>query len=135
MGVRGAQRSHGLDPADPGHAFAEDVVHWGVEMREMNLSSFAGVDWVVSIGDGASSWTLTLARGSRMLDLAVDGQVLHDAQVKDVSLGYELSPSSVYGEFDRGATQRIASTAPYFASTDPLHRFYAMGGGAVDMTL
>jgi hypothetical protein len=81
-----------------------------------------------------STWTLTLQRGSRTLGLGVDAHALRGAQVGSLRLSYELSPTSVYGLFARGATQRIGSLAPYFASTDALQRFYAIGRGAVDVT-
>src|SRR5439155_24456071 len=82
-----------------------------------------------------STWTLALNSGSRALDLAVDAHALRAAPVRAVRLAYALAPTSVYGFFDRGATQRLASDAPYFASADHLQRFYALGGGggAVDI--
>jgi hypothetical protein len=81
-----------------------------------------------------SSWTLTLRRGGRNLGLAVSAHALRDAtDVAGLRLVHALTPTAAYGQFARGVTERIDSPAPYFASGSRLHRFYALGGGAVDV--
>jgi hypothetical protein len=81
-----------------------------------------------------SSWTLALDRSSRALDLSVAARAVRDAgDVAGIRLSQELAPAGAFGFFGRGVTERIDSPAPYFASSSRLERFYALGGGAVDV--
>ena len=77
-----------------------------------------------------STWTLTLTRGSRALQLDVRARALRDADVGGLRLAGAFAPQATYGQFARGVTERINSSDTYFASDSRLHRFYALGGGA-----
>jgi hypothetical protein len=76
-----------------------------------------------------SSWTLSLRAGERNIRLQTWTRALRTATVFGLRLVSWFQPTSVYGLFQRGVEQMINSPAPYFATTNPLQRVYALGGG------
>jgi hypothetical protein len=80
-----------------------------------------------------SIWTLSLAADSRALHFDTTVEVLRAATVASIRLGAYLTTPSVHGLFERGVVQTMGAPARRFASTDRLHRFYALGGGAIDI--
>lgn len=82
-----------------------------------------------------SSWTLSLARGSRAFSLTTRTTAVRDGQVAGADIAAYLAPTSIYGLFQRGVEQIMDSPQPYFASGDGVHRVYTLGGGgSVDLT-
>ncbi len=77
-----------------------------------------------------SSWTIALAAGERFCQLDITINALRAGSVASICISSYFSLPSVYGLFERGVLQRINSPAPYFATSNPLQRFYALGGGA-----
>ena len=81
-----------------------------------------------------SSWTIVLAAGERFCQLDISVEALRAGSLASICVSSYFSVPSVYGLFERGVVQRMNSAAPYFATSNPLHRFYALGGGAcIDM--
>jgi hypothetical protein len=82
-----------------------------------------------------SSWTLSLARGSRGFSLSTNTTAMRSGPLAGADIAAYLAPTSVYGLFHRGVEQMMNSAQPYFASDDPVHRVYTLGGGgSVDLT-
>jgi hypothetical protein len=77
-----------------------------------------------------SSWTIALAAGERFCQVDISVEALRSGSLASICIGSYFSLPSVYGLFERGVVQRMNSGAPYFATSNPLHRFYALGGGA-----
>ena len=77
-----------------------------------------------------SSWTIALAAGERFCQLEITVEALRPGSLASICISSYFSLPSSYGLFERGVVQRINSPVPYFATTNPLHRFYALGGGA-----
>jgi len=83
-----------------------------------------------------STWTLSLSAGARAFTLDTTTRALSSADdVAGLRLSSYLAPRATYGFFARGVVQIMDSYGHYFASDDPLRRFYALGGGgSVDVT-
>lgn len=77
-----------------------------------------------------SSWTIVLAAGERFCQVDINVEALRPGSLVSICIGSYFSLPSVYGLFERGVVQRMNSSAPSFATSNPLHRFYALGGGA-----
>jgi hypothetical protein len=109
-------------------------------LRQTAKEATVQIDGIVDDAENplvTSTWTLSLRAEDRAFRLQTSTRALRSGDVRGVRIASYLSPSSVYGQFDRGAVQMMNSGAPYFASTSPLKRFYAIrapGGGAVDVT-
>ena len=81
----------------------------------------------------ASSWTISLAAGERFCQLTITVEALRSESVASICLSSYFSLPSVYGLFERGVVQCIDSPDYYFATSNPLQRFYAIGGGCIDI--
>ncbi len=81
-----------------------------------------------------SSWTIALAAGERSCQLDISVEALRSESVAGICISSYFSLPSVYGLFERGVMQRIDSPDFSFATSNPLRRFYAIGGGCIDIT-
>jgi hypothetical protein len=77
-----------------------------------------------------SSWTIALAAGERFCQVDISVEALRPGSLASICIGSYFSLPTVYGLFERGVVQRMNSAAPSFATSNPLHRFYALGSGA-----
>ncbi|MBA2678022.1 MAG: hypothetical protein H0U76_06470 [Ktedonobacteraceae bacterium] len=77
-----------------------------------------------------SSWTIALAAGEHFCQLDMSVEALRPGSLASICISSYFSLPSVYGLFERGVMQRMNSATPCFATSNPLHRFYALGGGA-----
>jgi hypothetical protein len=101
------------------------------------------IEGVVDSADGprvSSTWTLTLRRGSRGVELRVAATALANANVTAVRLSFDFAPHSLYAGYDKGVLQMMNSPKPFYGAPagNPLRRFYALGGvgdrgGAVEV--
>ena len=110
----------------------------GVAILEDSLAKvvvcISGV--VDDVGDPllSADWTLSLAAGERFFTLDIVARALRTAPVASICIAGYFTPASVYGLFERGVMQRMDSPLPCFASTDLLHRYYALdGNGCLDI--
>ena len=100
----------------------------------------AGVVDSVDSPSISSSWTLTLRRGARGIEVRVEATALGAANVTAVRLSSDFTPQSLYAGYDKGVLQMMNSPHPFYGAPtgNPLRRFYALGGvgdrgGAVEV--
>ena len=82
------------------------------------------------------TWTLSLRRYQRFLDVAIDGRVVRSTSVVAIQHGvYSVAPS-LYGLFDRGVVQMMGNTGKCLGSNQSISRAYMLGTeGAVDILI
>ena len=90
----------------------------------------AGVDDSVDSPGVTSTWTLTLRRGARGIELRVDATAIAAANVTAVRLSSDFTPRSLYAGYDKGVLQMMDSPHPFYGAPagNPLRRVYALGG-------
>jgi len=100
----------------------------------------AGVVDSVDSPGASSTWTLTLRRGARGIELRVEAVTIAAANVTAVRLSSDFTPRSLYAGYDKGVLQMMDSPHPFYGAPagNPLRRFYALGGvgdrgGAVEV--
>eukprot|EP01113_Clastostelium_recurvatum_P033616 TRINITY_DN4465_c0_g1_i1.p1 TRINITY_DN4465_c0_g1~~TRINITY_DN4465_c0_g1_i1.p1 ORF type:complete len:775 (-),score=126.10 TRINITY_DN4465_c0_g1_i1:51-2045(-) len=78
-----------------------------------------------------SNWTLTLSANDRFFRMQTTSRSVRAFNCVGVRVSSYLGTLSTHGFFLRGVVQIMNAPNQYFASTDPVHRIYTLGGGIV----
>ncbi|KAL0490443.1 4-hydroxy-tetrahydrodipicolinate reductase [Acrasis kona] len=75
-----------------------------------------------------SVWSIKVDQSHRDFSLSVDTKCIRDSpDTISVQVGNYLTPTSSFGNFQRGVQQMMNATQNYFGSTNKLTRYYALG--------
>jgi hypothetical protein len=76
----------------------------------------------------SSDWLISISAGQRFFTLNVTVTVLTPSRhTVDARVAQYLSPTSSLGQFERGVQQMMNSSHHYFATSEKLHQYYALG--------
>jgi hypothetical protein len=97
----------------------------------------SGVADQASDSVAVETWTFTVRRGKRYVELRGQGGIKQSVQAKAVRRSWTLSPSSMHGLFEGGIVQmkNPNRTAARLASKDRLNVAYALGGWGGDLEM
>lgn len=83
----------------------------------------------------SDTWTLSLAKGARSLQLKLGGTIDNAVNARALRYNFAFTPTSIYALFDRGVVQMLGakSETSHYASADGIGRLYALGGPGGDL--